>query len=186
MMVLPPNAHLLRTLAAVPYQSRILELGCGLGRHTIPLVQLGFETYACDLVPQVSEIQAQLAALDLTQTPHFHSISVPLPFEEEYFDWAVLYRTYDDLKDGLALQNTLREARRVMRTGAWIYVAFLGTQAQVQTNGTPQPIRFTREGLTAFMETIPFALAEAPHAEKEGDDLVWCGIYRKVNEETIR
>lgn len=40
--------RLLRTLAAVPVSSSILDLGCGAGEHTEAFLRLGFPVHACD------------------------------------------------------------------------------------------------------------------------------------------
>ena len=38
---------MLRTMAAVSVESRVLDLECGDGDHTVSLLRLGFDVYAC-------------------------------------------------------------------------------------------------------------------------------------------
>lgn len=63
-MSVGPSDRLLRTLAAVPLSSSILDLGCGSGQHTEALLRLGFPVHACDPRPvAVGETQTRIGEL---------------------------------------------------------------------------------------------------------------------------
>lgn len=92
----PPSDHLLRTLAAVPVTSTILDLGCGYGRHTVPLLRLGFEVQACDeneaAVRVARERTAPLVDGERADSRVRVASLSTLDYPDTAFDWIVAYR----------------------------------------------------------------------------------------------
>lgn len=97
-----------------------LDIGCGLGRHTLAAVRLGFEMTAIDFSQAAIEhtknavnsnnfkVRAQRAAMN------------SLPFEDNEFDfafsWCVLNHGTKDI-----FENAIAEAVRVIRPGGYFF-----------------------------------------------------------------
>lgn len=183
-----PSHHLLRTLAAVPVSSHILELGCGTGRHTEPLLRLGFPVHACDArAAAVEETRTRIEALVGAATAERCVQAVaPDGFEaypEDAFDWIVAFEPTAYAASDEELAGVLATTRRLLKPGGWIYVA-LAAEGTPTRNGTVETM--TPERLAATAATANFAHAVAPErAEEHGTALVR-GIFRRVEEGTPR
>lgn len=70
----------------LPYKESVLDLGCGKGRHTIPLAKAGFDVDAIDLSIRRLKILERRAALE--GVAHFlkpiHANVVEYSFQKEY------------------------------------------------------------------------------------------------------
>jgi SAM-dependent methyltransferase len=177
---LPPSDHLLRTLAAVPVASRVLVLGCERGRHADPLALLGFDVWVCDADEgNVAATRARMATA-LGEGEAGRRVSrarlAALGYPDEHFDWIVAYGSLERSTDAGELFETLAEARRVLRTGGWIFAAL-----RLESVGAP----LDGEALAKLFAEAGFALAEMPVRENEPEPLVR-GIFRKVDPHTIR
>lgn len=115
--------HLLRTLAAVAPGTRIVEVGCADGRHTVPLVQLGFDVWACDADP--SAVAASRAALAVVAGEAEAAERVveaapdALGRPDASAEWGVMTTVPDELD---ARAAAFAEAARVLQPGAWLWV----------------------------------------------------------------
>lgn len=175
-MSLRPSDHLLRTLAAVPTDSRVLDLGCGQGRHTVPLVQLGFDVWACDADAEAVTRARQRLADVVGGAAVEQRIGVARPaalgFPDDHFDWVVAYGTYDTAADAAELFDMLAETRRVLKPGGWVFAAL-----RIEAVGPD----LTPDTLSKLLSEAGFALAEMPEVEAEP---VVRGIYRRVDAHT--
>lgn len=165
-----PSDHVLRTLAAVPLSSRVLNLGCD--AHTEPLIQLGFEVHACDTDPgKVSTARTSLAKLMEAGEAEQRLIHVArrdaLGYPDAFFDWIIAFNVieYD------ALLSNLAEARRVLKPGGWIIIAFAVEEEAV----------ITPHVLQLILTEANFALAEKPVVTNETGNRVVRGIFRRVD-----
>lgn len=121
-----PSDHLLRTLAAVPVSNSILDLGCGSGRHTEPLLRLGFPVHACDPRPEaVQATRDRVEALVGDTSPDQVVQVTPLDaieYPAETFNWVVADFAETYVSTGDELRTLLEESRRVLKPGGWLYL----------------------------------------------------------------
>lgn len=170
----PPSAHLLRTMAAVPVRSRVLDLGCGTGRHTEPLARLGFDLFACDPAEDaVAATRARIAEV-VGAEDAAHRVtparSGALGYADAFFDWVVAHSTYDAAESAAELKDMLAETRRVLKNGGWVFVAF--RRALAGPDLSP-------ETLTKLFAEAGLALAEDPAEDDDGEPVLRA-IFRKV------
>lgn len=107
---------------------RVLDIGCGIGRHLLLFARAGFEAYG--LEPTASGLAQCREALQRSHlTAHLFQGEMQdlSAFETGFFDvvvcWHVIYHAY------LAtIVATLGEIRRVMRPGGFLVVTFNSTK----------------------------------------------------------
>lgn len=141
---------------------RVLDLGCGSGRHMVFLAKAGFEMYGLDISPTglcetirvlaVADLFGHVALFDMQQ----------LPYDGGFFDAVISVRVihHNRLK---AVQETVSEIRRVLKPGGLVWVTVPipkdapGKGGREIEPGTFVPLRgrekgiphhhFTKEGL---------------------------------------
>lgn len=102
----------------VPDRARILDLGCGAGRTSIPLAEMGLQVTGVDLSAGMVEVAREQARLAGVSAEFEVMDSMGLQFAESSFD-AVLY-SYNgiELAPGRAgKRRVVGEAWRVLRPG---------------------------------------------------------------------
>ncbi|WP_435007602.1 class I SAM-dependent methyltransferase [Tundrisphaera lichenicola] len=92
---------------------KVLDLGCGTGRHTLPLVEAGAEVVAVDAVPEMMTLARDKLGLAPVHWV-LHRLPDPLPFPDATFDLVVLGLVAEHLED---LEAVLSEAARVTVPG---------------------------------------------------------------------
>jgi malonyl-CoA O-methyltransferase len=95
---------------------RVLDIGCGTGRHTLALVEAGAsEVVALDLTPEMMALaRRKLGGAGARIHWVRHALPHPLPFREATFDLAVLGLVAEHIDD---LARALGEVARVLRPG---------------------------------------------------------------------
>jgi malonyl-CoA O-methyltransferase len=123
---------------------RVLDLGCGTGRHALRLAAAGASVTALDLSPgMLREARAKAGPLPIDF--RLHDLTRPLPFPDGVFDLAVSGLVLEHLED---LDGFFRELRRVLKPGGRAVVSAMhpsmflkGTQAHFHDPATGAEIR---------------------------------------------
>jgi ubiquinone/menaquinone biosynthesis C-methylase UbiE len=141
-----PNEHLVRfvatrlrqrltldtfkDVAVLPSDPKVLDLGCGMGRHLVYLTEMRFAAYGIDLsdfaVAHASEWMRRIGVDDLRAITGSASM---LPWDDGTFDAAVSHAVLDSMPFVVA-EAAVRELRRVVKPGGWVYVDLIAS-----TNG---------------------------------------------------
>jgi len=102
---------------------RVLDLGCGTGRHTTYLARQGFEVYGCDSSAyglrfvRAAEPQVQLCRCDMGA----------LPYRDEVFDGVLSHAV---VQHGIVatVRRAIAEIRRVLRRGGVVFFTVPSTE----------------------------------------------------------
>lgn len=182
--------HLLRTLAAVPVSSQILDLGCGRGRHTEALLRLGFPVHACDPRPAavnaardtVRDLLEQGSAKTVVQVATLAGLDYP----DATFDWVVAVEGETYVSDEEDLRSLFEEGRRLLKPGGWFYVSLPASEEPGEQRDSPSgsPIRFTQKALERQRTAADLAEASAPSRIKDEQTTRIRAIYRRVEPQT--
>jgi len=101
---------------------RILDLGCGAGRHTIFFSKKGFELYGIDVSSEGVKIARQrLNRAGLSVNLKIGSIYSTLPYRDNFFDAVICIRTLNHakIKD---IRKAILEIERVLIRGGLVFV----------------------------------------------------------------
>ena len=102
---------------------KVLDLGCGTGRHSILLAEKGFEVTATDISEKGIEVTMQKAnKLGLTISTACHDMR-DIPFPDDSFDavlctWVTGHGNYEDMK------RQANEMLRVLKMGGILFVDY--------------------------------------------------------------
>jgi SAM-dependent methyltransferase len=191
---------LLRTLAAVPVSSQVLDLGCGSGVHTEALLRLGFPVHACDPDPDaVAATRTRITPLledDATAQKCVRNATLEdLGDLENAFDWVVVTEAHRLVENDADLHALLTTARRVLKPGGWMYLVAPASTAdqerETQTAGdgaaaspAASPDLFSKQTLEHAREDVGLALSAAPEIHEAASPAQVHAIYRHVTEPT--
>jgi len=102
---------------------RILDLGCGAGRHLLYLSLLGFEVYGTDISKvglkesrkrlKDAELEAELIKCDMTAIPYSDSL-----FDAVVSVWVIYHSTLEEM------QKTISEVHRVLKKNGLAFLTF--------------------------------------------------------------
>ena len=142
---------------------RIMDLGCGAGRHTVYLAQRKFEVYGIDIAEEgIKRAKNLLHEKNLLGTLTIGSIHNPLPYDDNFFDSVISIRVIHHGRIE-SIQRIIKEMERVTRPGGYIYVTvrkrprkqwgsfkMIAPQTYVKLDGREKDIihyQFTRRSL---------------------------------------
>jgi tellurite methyltransferase len=165
---------------------RVLDLGCGTGRHTVYLANQGFDVWACDISTRgLAHTRQWLTTEGLTA--HLQSSDMTaLPYRDGAFDGLVsIFVIYHGpLSD---VQRTVAEIHRVLRPGSLALLTLISTRAGSYRRGQEvEPDTFIRKSgddtgvlhhyfnavgtrrLLSDFEILAFRLEESDTTDEDG------------------
>jgi len=111
----------LEALARRWQRGKLLNVGCAHGPD-FPPFSSDFELYGVDFSAQMLELARKYAAkykfsVNLTQADARH-----LPFDTEFFDYAIAVATYHHIEDNEGRLQALKELKRVLKPGGEAFI----------------------------------------------------------------
>jgi SAM-dependent methyltransferase len=111
---------------------RVLDLGCGTGRHSVLLARMGFEVWGMDVSPTALRLARRwLAEEGLKARLVRASAFGKFPFRDGFFDALLSNRAMHHGRRG-QVESCAREVARVVRSGglAWLTVTSRASPAR--------------------------------------------------------
>jgi SAM-dependent methyltransferase len=121
----PPNPRLQELAAESWHRSaRALDIGCGVGRHAIPLAHAGWQAVGIDLSWPMLTAAATRRGEDRlhSRLGLVMSRMEDLPFASSSFDLVVAHGIWNLARSGRQFRDAVSEAARVARPGAALFV----------------------------------------------------------------
>jgi tellurite methyltransferase len=113
-----PEADVLKTLEQLKARGGrcVLDLGCGVGRHTVPMAALGFDTHGYDASPSgLAHLASEAERLGLAITTAQGAMTA-LPYADAQFDYILAFNVIYH-GDGAVVARTIAEIARVLKPG---------------------------------------------------------------------
>lgn len=105
-----------------------LDLGCGLGRHSILFAQNGFDTYSLDLSDYgLNSLAEKARGLGLNIKTCKADIN-KLPYENSYFDCLLSYHVISHT-DSIGIKTIIKEIRRVLKPGGEFFITLCSKES---------------------------------------------------------
>lgn len=182
-----PSDRLLRTLAAVPVSSPILNLGCGEGRHTEALLRLGFPVHACDPRPEAVQetrgVVRDLVDAETAETCVQQTSLQELGDLDATFDWVIADRTEALVESTADLETLLGKSHELLAPGGWVYLTVPATveaSDEAAFEGDGPPFRFSPADLEVETLDTPLVESRSPWRVKENGEVRIHALYRRV------
>jgi SAM-dependent methyltransferase len=102
--------------------SRILDLGCGTGRHTVYFARRDFKVYGFDVsLTAVKRAKERLRKENLYADLRVWDMSNTFPYEDGFFDAVISIRVFHHSRMQ-TIRKVVREIERVTKTNGFVYV----------------------------------------------------------------
>jgi len=113
---------------------RILDAGCGNGRHIIFFAEQGFNAYGIDISREAIEIGREwLTQKNLKADLRVGDIK-KLPYKDGYFDVVISFETLDHIPFTKA-KKTMKEIKRVLVPRGYFFVSLRSTESSEYGRG---------------------------------------------------
>ena len=125
-MFTAPHSHIERVVKLIHDNdgSRILDLGCGTGRHVVYFAKMGFDVYGFDASQKALTMTATwLREENLKADICEHRMEHPFPYEDNFFDAVISIQVihHNPMKN---IRKTINEMERVLKPGGVLFVTF--------------------------------------------------------------
>ena len=101
---------------------RVLDLGCGAGRHTVYLAQQGFDTSGIDISGEgIKKAKQRLAERGLAANFTVGSMTEKLPYKDNFFDAMISTRTIHHAKIEI-IRKIIKDIERVLKPHGLIFI----------------------------------------------------------------
>lgn len=134
---------------------RLLDIGAGTGRYSIPLAKEGYDVSAVELVKH--NLGRLKAKCSLVKAYQGNALKLKR-FEDEAFDMVLLFGPLYHLKSEPEKAAALKEAKRVLKTGGFLLAAYIMNEFAVITYAFKE--RHIKESLETGMLDETFRCTE--------------------------
>lgn len=138
--------------------SRILDLGCGTGRHTIYFAEKGFDVYGFDLSSYaIQRSTERLNERNLSAHLLVWDMSKRFPYENEFFDAIIAIRVIHHARMKV-IKHVISEVNRTTKKNGYFYAQVptlernlkyerLGEKGKLIEPGTRVPLEGSEKGI---------------------------------------
>jgi ubiquinone/menaquinone biosynthesis C-methylase UbiE len=103
---------------------KVLDLGCGTGRHTIYLAKNGFDVYGIDIAEEGIKIAKEWLSKEKLQADlRIGSIYERLPYEDSFFNAIISTNTIHHNKIE-NIRKAILEIERILKPGGLVFITF--------------------------------------------------------------
>ena len=104
---------------------KILDVGCGDGRHLPFFQSLGMDSYGVEIdANSVETLNQQLTKLGLKENSVKLGSCANLPFYDEYFDYVISWNSsYYMSHDSSSFETNITEMTRVLKPAGWVILS---------------------------------------------------------------
>ena len=139
---------------------KVLDLGCGTGRHTVMLAKHGFDVYGTDISSEGLKLTKRwLKELNLNATLKKASCYQRFPFKDDFFDAVisiqVIHHNYHD-----KIEYCIFEIERVLKPGGIAFITVThhknrggATKTRIAAPHTHIPLDREEKGLPHYVYT---------------------------------
>lgn len=139
----------------LPPSGRILDVACGTGKSTEPLVREGFQVSGVDIDPLMIEEATKQAALKGLNIQYQAAEAENLPFEDSHFDAVTVGTAFHWFVN----EHAMSEMKRVLKDDGILFVFWTLT-----TKDVPEEDSIPREIFSSFnWERVPAELRDLGH-----------------------
>jgi tellurite methyltransferase len=120
-----PDPEIVRLAPVMQEQrvQRVLDLGCGVGRHLLYLSRQGFEVHGLDISSAgVERCRKELEQQRLQATVHVADM-LHIPYPDAFFDWVLSVQVIHHTT-AATLRQAIRHVHAKLRPGGYFFVTF--------------------------------------------------------------
>ena len=113
---------------------RILDFGCGNGRHTIYFAKNGFQVYGFDVSkPEITKLERKLKRMKLHANLRIWNMNNKLPYKNNVFDAVISTRVihHTNIKN---IRKIAKEIYRITKSNGYIYIEVPSNSALLRLN----------------------------------------------------
>ena len=164
---------------------KVLDLGCGSGRHTVYLAKNDFDTYGIDIAPVgLKMVKDWLKQEKLRANLKFGSIFKKLPYKTNFFDAIIAIQvvSHERIEN---IRKLIKEMERILKPNGLIFIAF-NQRSKVKDwrVGSIQKERFIGDDGVSMFEESRRILGPWTHVPIEGTEKGL--IHYSFNKEAIQ